>query len=102
MLFAWRKPDNIAGLDFFHEPALTLNPSDTGGNDERLTKRVGVPGGARAGFKGNVCACGSRGSVGLEQHFDANATCKSVRRAFRRLPGAVSFDFHRQWLDLPI
>jgi hypothetical protein len=53
MLFAWRKPDNIAGLDFFHEPALTLNPSDTGGNDERLTKRVGVPGGARAGFKGS-------------------------------------------------
>ena len=51
MFLAGRKPDDVAGPDFFNRPAPALCASAASGDDERLAQRMGVPGGACAGFK---------------------------------------------------
>src|ERR1039457_4490125 len=53
MFLARREPDDVARPDFFNRAAPALRASATGGDDERLSQRMRVPGGASAGFKGD-------------------------------------------------
>src|SRR5438093_12587345 len=48
MLQSWRKPNHITGPNFFNRSTLSLHPANTRCDNERLTKRMGVPCGARA------------------------------------------------------
>src|SRR5216684_1128297 len=43
VLLAGRKPNDVAGMDFFDRSALALRPAKTAGDDRRLTERMGVP-----------------------------------------------------------
>src|SRR5436305_151666 len=42
MLEPRRKPHHVAGVDFFNGTALALHPSKTGGDNQRLSERVGM------------------------------------------------------------
>src|SRR5437667_6608423 len=46
MLLVRRKPDNITWSDFFDRSAPTLRPSKPERDDQRLTERMRMPGGA--------------------------------------------------------
>lgn len=56
VFFTWLKPDNITGADFLDRPALTLDEAKACRDDKRLSKRMRVPGGPRAGLESH-CAC---------------------------------------------
>lgn len=60
MLVSGRAPDNVACTDFDAGFAVALSPAASGRNDEGLAKRMGMPVGSRAGFKGNACAGDAR------------------------------------------
>ena len=49
MLLARRDRDDIAGMDLLDRTALALRPTATGGDDQRLPERMGVPRGAAPG-----------------------------------------------------
>src|SRR5579864_7908058 len=51
VLLAGRKPDHITRADFFHRPAPSLRAAAARRDDERLSKRMRVPCGARAGLE---------------------------------------------------
>ena len=67
MLLARRKPDHVARTDFFNRSSPALRPAATGGDDEGLTQRVGVPGGASAGLEGDGGGRGACRRVRLER-----------------------------------
>src|SRR5271156_461250 len=70
MLLAGRTPDYVAGPDFLFRFAPTLRPAASGGDDQRLPERMGMPRRARAGFERYQCAI-STGRIGrVEQRFD--------------------------------
>ena len=52
MFLAWRKPDDIAGVDFFDRPAFALHSAGARQNNQGLPKRMRVPRRARAGLEG--------------------------------------------------
>src|SRR5215207_8310863 len=54
------EPDNVAGPNLLHWAAFALSPAHAGRDNQRLPKRMGVPGGARTGLKGDTCGCCSR------------------------------------------
>src|SRR5215469_3656603 len=54
VLLARREPDNVARPDLLNRPALALREAAACRHDQRLTERMRVPGGARAGFKGDT------------------------------------------------
>src|SRR5437764_10616756 len=45
MLLTRREPDHVAGPDLLDRPTPALRPAAAGRHDQRLTERVGVPGG---------------------------------------------------------
>ena len=49
MLFARRKPDNIAGTNLLDRAALALGAAATGDDNQSLTERMGMPCGAGPG-----------------------------------------------------
>ncbi len=51
MLHARRDPDGIARSDFLDPTTFSLHQADPLRDDQSLAKRMGVPGGARSGFK---------------------------------------------------
>src|SRR5437016_1771211 len=58
-LAGW-KPDHVTGPNLLYRAALALRPTATARDNERLTKRMSMPRGARAGFErhaGTGCAC---------------------------------------------
>src|SRR5207247_5464145 len=46
VLFARRDPNHVTGADLLLRPAPSLHPAAAGRHDQRLSERVGVPGGA--------------------------------------------------------
>jgi hypothetical protein len=48
MFFVRWKPDHVARPDFLDRTAFALSPSQTGGDDQRLTEWMCMPGGAGA------------------------------------------------------
>jgi hypothetical protein len=56
MLLARRKPDHIAGPDFFNRPAPALRATATRGHNQRLPQRMGMPGRPGAGLERNARA----------------------------------------------
>lgn len=81
MLFAGRKPNNVAGADFFHGSVFALRPAATGCDNESLAQRMRMPCGSRAGLERDACAgdAGRRGR--LEQWIDAHCAGEPVCRA---------------------
>ena len=94
MLFAGRDRDHIAGMDFLNRTALLLYPSETGGDDQSLPKRMGVPGCSGAGFEGDTGARSTSRGVWLEQWINAHCAGKPVGRSLAGWLRANSFDFH--------
>ena len=60
MLFVRRKPDDIARPDFLDRPAFALRPTKAGGNNQRLTEWMRMPGGARTGLERDARATNTR------------------------------------------
>jgi Tripartite tricarboxylate transporter family receptor len=58
------EPDHVAGANLLQRPALALRPATTCGDDQRLAERMRVPGGARAGLKGDEGAGDARDRAG--------------------------------------
>ena len=56
VLLARLERDHVARTDLLDRPAPTLHAAKAGGHDERLAKRMRVPGRARAGLEGDVIA----------------------------------------------
>jgi hypothetical protein len=54
MLLAGRTPDYVAGPDCCFGFAPTLRPAASGGDDQRLPERMGMPRRACAGFESNT------------------------------------------------
>src|SRR5205823_8825115 len=50
---AGRTHDHVAGADFAFGAAPALHPAGTGGDDQSLAQRMGVPRGASARFEGH-------------------------------------------------
>src|SRR5215218_7963598 len=51
MLLVRRDPDRVAGADLLDRAVPCLHPPDAGDDVQRLSERMGVPGGARAGLE---------------------------------------------------
>jgi len=100
VFFAWREPDDVAGVDGFHGAAGALNAAGTGGDDEGLAEGMGMPGGAGAGFKGDNGTADAGGIAAFEGRVNANDAGEPVGRAFGGGLGAVAFDFHGYILGL--
>src|ERR1035437_1488603 len=66
VFFADREPHDIPRPDFFDGTSPALNPTEPGGDDERLAERVGVPGCSSTGFERNDCARDPRRLGSLE------------------------------------
>ena len=69
------------GPDFLDRAALALDPAAAGGDDQRLTERMRVPGGAGAGLERDAGAANA-GRIGrAEQRIDADRAGELVRRS---------------------
>jgi len=82
VLFAWRKPDYVAGPDLLDGAAPTLRTSTAEGDDQRLTERMRMPCGARAGLEGDACAPRRRWLWRIKEHIDTHSAGKILRRSF--------------------
>ena len=67
VFFAGRKPDDVTGPDFLDGAAPSLRPAAAGCNDDGLTQRVRVPGGAGTRLEGDNRAADMGGSGPLER-----------------------------------
>src|SRR5690606_13072826 len=91
----------IAGTDVFYRATLTLHPPEAGGDDQRLAERMGMPCGARARLKGDVCALHPVGIGGVEQCVDAHASGEPFggTGAGRCLPGTIDLHGYLLWFQ---
>jgi hypothetical protein len=63
VVLAWLEEHTVTGADELYWPALALAEADPLGDVDRLSARVGVPGGARAGgVKWTRLACARLGA----------------------------------------
>ena len=92
--FARREPDGIAGADFLHRAAFALRPAEAGNHNQGLAEGMGVPGGAGAGFEGDLSALNPLGIKGVEEGIDADLTREPCLGAFRRSPCSCAQYFH--------
>ena len=56
MLFTARTPRDITWPDFLDRPAFALHPSEAKRDDQRLTERMRMPGGACTRLERDACA----------------------------------------------
>jgi hypothetical protein len=54
VFLARREPDNVARPDLLNLPTLPLRKAAACRHDQRLTERMRVPGGTRAGLEGDA------------------------------------------------
>ena len=66
MLFTRRELNHIARTDFFNRAAFALHPAAAENHNERLTKRMRVPCGARARLERDAGADRAGGRDGLK------------------------------------
>src|SRR5262245_25121224 len=88
------EPDDVAGMAFLDGSAPTLNPSASRGYDERLSKRVAVPGGSRPRFEGDGIAGRPRRPVHREQRLNTNDAGEPFRSTLSRRLRADPLDVH--------
>src|SRR5205814_2642078 len=94
MFQSWRKPNHITGPNFFNRSTLSLHPANTRCDNERLTKRMRVPCGARARLERDARARGACRSICLKQRINQHRASKPIGRSIRGCLRADSFDFH--------
>ena len=94
VFFAGWEPDDIAGVEFFDGSAEALGATGAGGDDQGLTERMGVPGGAGSGLEGDTGAGDAGGRWGLEKRIDADGAGEPVGGAFGGGFGADALDVH--------
>lgn len=83
-----RKPHDVARTDLLDRTALTLHPSQPGGDDQRLTERMRAPGGTGAGLEGDLAGSDAGRIRSLEERIDADSSGEPIFRALlgRREP----------------
>src|SRR3954470_23929542 len=94
VLFARGEPHDVAGANLFNRSAPALDPAGPGCHDQRLTERMGVPGGARGWLKCHRRTRNSGGSGGLNRRIDTDGAGKPVTGSFRRRLRTCSSDLH--------
>src|SRR6266446_1802227 len=94
MLFAGRAPDHIARPNFLFRASLALHPPTSGGDDQGLPERMGVPCGSSTWLKRNTPPTRARRVGRLEQRIDAHRAGEIFFRSFARRLCSVSLDFH--------
>src|SRR6266487_3720900 len=82
MLLVRRKPDYIAWANFLDRSALTLRPAEAGGNYQRLTEWMCMPGGASTRLECDSCATNACRLGRLEQRVNPNCAGKIFGRSF--------------------
>ena len=80
MLFARRKPNDVARPDFLDGTAPMLRPTEPGRDNQCLTEGMGMPCGAGAGLERDARAANARGLSGLEERVDTNRSGEVFRR----------------------
>src|SRR5215469_83207 len=94
VLLARRKPDHVAGPDFFDGSAGPLGPAAARRDDESLAKWMGVPRGPSAGFERHAGPL-NQGRIGrLKQGIDPHRAGEPIRGSLGGRLRAASFDFH--------
>src|SRR5215218_8988328 len=83
-----------AGPDFLDRSALSLGPAEPRRDDQRLTKRMRVPRGARARLERDMSAGYARRIARLEQRVDAHWASEIIRWSLGGRPRAASCDLH--------
>jgi len=73
---------------------MALHPAATGGHDQPLAERMGMPGGARAGLEGNERGRDAGRLRRREQRIDADGAGEPLVRAFAGRLRAASLNFH--------
>ena len=84
MLFTGRKPDDIAGPNFRNWPAFALRPPETRRDDQRLTERMCMPGGASTRLERDARAAHMSRFGCLEKRVNANYARKPINWSFAR------------------
>jgi len=92
VLLSGREPHHIAGTYLLDGPAVALSPSQPCADDQRLTERVRVPGGACARLESHACADHTGGRRCLKQRVDANRAGKMGGGCLIGWLGAVARD----------
>jgi hypothetical protein len=70
MLLAGREPDDIAGTYLLDRSTLALHPAEAGEDEQRLTERVGVPGGPSSRLERDGGAPDARVARAVERSID--------------------------------
>src|SRR6185436_18417916 len=78
VLFAGRKPNNIARMYFLDRAAFALRPAAARGHDQSLPQRVCVPGRASPGLKCHAGSCRPRRRRCLEQGIDPHSAGEPI------------------------
>ncbi len=66
MLLARRKPDDVARTDFLNRATFALRASATGSDDQCLSERMRMPGGAGARLERDGGRCGAARFIRLK------------------------------------
>jgi len=82
MLLVRRKPDHVARPDFFDRTTLALRPAEPGGDDQRLTERMRMPGGASTRLERDACATNARRFRRFEQRIDSHCAGEPISGSF--------------------
>lgn len=82
VLFARRKPDDVAWVNFLDTSAPDLHPAAAGCDDQGLAQGMGVPSGPRTDSKGDAGAGDARRVGSLEERIDAYAAGEIFGRPF--------------------
>ena len=81
MLEAGRKPHHVSGADLLNSSTFTLHPAETGGDDQGLSERVGVPRRPGTGLEGNAAGSHASWFGRLEERIDPDRAGGPFRQA---------------------
>src|SRR5437016_2960955 len=82
MLQAGREPDHIARTNFLDQTSFALHPTQAGGDNQRLTQRMGVPCCASPRLERDTGSRCARGCMCLEQRIYADCAGKPIGWSF--------------------
>jgi hypothetical protein len=94
MLFVRRKPDYITRPDLLNRSAFALRASKSGGDDQRLTKWMRMPGGASTRLERDACGTHPCRFRRLEQRINPYRAGEPISRAFCRRSRSNSYYLH--------
>src|SRR5262245_20079958 len=95
VLLVRRKPHDIPRPDFLDRSSIVLRPTKAGCNNQRLTKRMRMPGGAGSRFKRDSRATNARRFRRFEQRFNPYFTREPIRWSIlSRHLQTTSLNFH--------